>query len=375
MSDWLSNDWCSTFMLALGHFLRQGTLIAVAMAIMMRAVSSSAVRYRWSLSALLLMAVCPIITFLSLTQPATLAAVVREVPETGNQTLTHNPVAGMPDAGQATEVASKPLESPTTLPPTIPSVAFVSPAERSAWERIAPLLTSLYLSGVVLLLFRLAIGLWGGRTLRGQSKPVEEPALVSALRRQVDALGLKLQPALAYCEHVTVPTVMGIFRPMILLPLSITSGLTPDQLESILAHELAHLRRYDHMVNLLQRVIESLLFFHPAVWWVSNRVREEREHCCDDLVVACGAVPFDYAASLLRVAELSRPTMLRPAVAAISLLATGHKPSNLRHRAVIGRVRRFTRSFSTSMAGAFSVCSMRYACGSGVKDWSAVGRR
>jgi beta-lactamase regulating signal transducer with metallopeptidase domain len=313
-------------------FLWQGTLIAVAMAIVMRAASSSTVRYQWSLSALLLMAVCPIITFFSRTQPPSLAAVGREVPETGNQTLSRNPVAGTPDAAQATDVVNMPLESPTKLPPNIQLIAFVSHAEKSVWERIALLLTSLYLSGVVLLLFRLAIGLWGGRMLRNQTKSVTESYLLVALQRQATALGLKLRPALAYCEHVTVPTVMGIFRPMILLPLSLTSGLTPDQFESILAHELAHLRRFDHLVNLLQRVIESLLFFHPAVWWISNCVREEREHCCDDLVVACGAVPFDYAASLLRVAELSRPMTLRTSVAAVSLLATGSEPSSLRHR-------------------------------------------
>jgi hypothetical protein len=129
-----------------------------------------------------------------------------------------------------------------------------------------------------------------------------------------------------------VPTVVGVLKPMILLPLTLTSGLSPEQIESVLAHELAHLRRRDHLVNLLQRVIESLLFFHPAVWWVSHRVREEREHCCDDLVVACGAMPLDYAKSLLRVAELSRASKLRRSVAAVSLLATGDKPSSLRQR-------------------------------------------
>ncbi|MFM7844076.1 MAG: M56 family metallopeptidase [Planctomycetota bacterium] len=158
------------------------------------------------------------------------------------------------------------------------------------------------------------------------------------LPREAAALGLKLLPVLAYCERVTVPTVVGVLQPMILLPVALASGLSPEQIETVLAHELAHLRRCDHLVNLLQRVIESLLFFHPAMWWVSHRVREEREHCCDDLVVACGAMPLDYAKSLLRVAELSRTgrgalDLTRGSVAAVSLLATGNqKPSNLRQR-------------------------------------------
>ena len=82
--------------------------------------------------------------------------------------------------------------------------------------------------------------------------------------RQATALGLRLRPVLAYCERVTVPTVVGVLKPMILLPFTLTSGLSPEQIESVLAHELAHLRRSDHLVNLLQRVIESLLFFRTV---------------------------------------------------------------------------------------------------------------
>src|SRR2546422_656218 len=88
---------------------------------------------------------------------------------------------------------------------------------------------------------------------------------------------------------VQVPAVIGWLRPVILLPASALTGLTPLQLDALVAHELAHVRRYDYLVNLIQSVIETLLFYHPAVWWASQQVREEREHCCDDLaVVVCG---------------------------------------------------------------------------------------
>ena len=92
---------------------------------------------------------------------------------------------------------------------------------------------------------------------------------------------------------------------MILLPISAASGMTTEQIEILLAHELAHIRRYDHLVNLLQRLIEAVLFFHPAVWFISRRIRIEREHCCDDLVLAVGGKRLAYAESLLRMAELS----------------------------------------------------------------------
>ena len=97
---------------------------------------------------------------------------------------------------------------------------------------------------------------------------------------------------------VDVPTVIGFVKPVILLPASVLGGLTPQQLEAILAHELAHIRRHDYIVNLLQSLLETLLFYHPAVWWLSRRIRIEREHCCDDLAVSLCGDPLVYARAL-----------------------------------------------------------------------------
>lgn len=106
------------------------------------------------------------------------------------------------------------------------------------------------------------------------------------------------------CESLAarVPLVIGWLRPVILLPASAASGLTVAQLELILAHELAHVRRNDHLINLLQHLIETLLFYHPAVWWVSAKIREERENCCDDLAVqAFDGDKVGYARALARL--------------------------------------------------------------------------
>ena len=103
-------------------------------------------------------------------------------------------------------------------------------------------------------------------------------------------------------------TVIGMLRPMILLPATLTTGLTTDELSAILSHELAHIRRYDLWMNLLQRIIESLLFFHPVVWFLSHRLSAEREICCDDLVIRSGHQPMNYAGALLRMAELCAAT-------------------------------------------------------------------
>ena len=343
MTAWLPREWCLSFVLALGHFLWQGTLIAVGLAIVLRVKQSVGRQYGLSLAALLLMAACPLATFGWLLRPVLSSSNVAVLPSARDEPAVNQPLIAVPAASGSAEtgqVVGLPVmlpDVPSSVPLDVDSVALAPPPTPAIdprwWEQFAPQLMATYLCGVTLMLLRLVFGLWGGRRLQRRVHFIDDPCLLNAMRRQATALGLKLLPVLAYCEQVTVPTVVGVLKPMILLPFTLTSGLSLEQIESVLAHELAHLRRYDHLVNLLQREIESLLFFHPAMWWVSHRVREVREHCCDDLVVACGAMPLDYANSLLVVAELGCTSPLGRSLAAVSLLATGHqKPSNLRQR-------------------------------------------
>ena len=95
--------------------------------------------------------------------------------------------------------------------------------------------------------------------------------------------------------------MIGWDKPAVLLPVSAMSGLSPDQIESILAHELAHIQRQDYLVNILQTLVEILGFYHPAVWWVSRQIRIEREHCCDDLAVAVCGNSVAYARALTQL--------------------------------------------------------------------------
>ena len=114
-----------------------------------------------------------------------------------------------------------------------------------------------------------------------------------------------------------VPVVMGCLRPVILMPVGLMTGLPAEQIEAILLHELAHIRRHDYLVNLLQIVVEGLVFYHPAVWWISGVMRAERENCCDDLVVATQGDALGYAAALAALEEN------RGAVRETVLAATG----------------------------------------------------
>jgi TonB family protein len=111
------------------------------------------------------------------------------------------------------------------------------------------------------------------------------------------------------------PMVLGHFRPVILMPVGLLTGLPAGQIEAILLHELAHIRRYDYLVNVLQRSVEGLLFYHPAVWWMSRVIRAERENCCDDVVVTMSGNAHEYAVALAAL-EQNRWSGREPAVAA-----------------------------------------------------------
>ena len=178
-----------------------------------------------------------------------------------------------------------------------------------------PQIVLLWLAGVTFFSIRLVVSWTRVQKLAREAAQPASVAWQRAVSRLADALQLRRAIALVESAAVEVPTVIGWLRPMILLPASTLSGLTPEQIEMVLAHELAHIRRNDFFVNLMQTLVETLMFYHPAVWWISNRVRDEREHCCDDLAIAVCGNPLQYARALTRLEEL-RAAQTELAVAA-----------------------------------------------------------
>ena len=151
------------------------------------------------------------------------------------------------------------------------------------------LLVSGWLLGVVFFSARLTRSCWWVRSIRTRDNEPVEAAWLETLDDLRRRLGVSRPVRLLKSALVEVPTVIGWFRPVILLPAATLSGLTPGQLEAILAHELAHVRRLDYLVNAFQCLVETLMFYHPVAWWISRCIREERENCCDDLVIeVCG---------------------------------------------------------------------------------------
>lgn len=168
----------------------------------------------------------------------------------------------------------------------------------SAW------LLVLYICGVSLMLVRLACGFYQTWRWRRRMIPVTDGSFVQLIETECRRMGMRLAPLVGTCDRILVPMVVGIFRPAILLPASFMTGLSTDQVAAILRHELSHIHRLDPLVNLLQRIVESVLFFHPITWWISKQVDRERENCCDD-VVSREVNSIEYATALLQMAERS----------------------------------------------------------------------
>jgi beta-lactamase regulating signal transducer with metallopeptidase domain len=154
-------------------------------------------------------------------------------------------------------------------------------------------------------LARVGVGLWQLRKLRASCIPVGAAALPPLLRATLQGFQTIRSVQLCQSDRVQVPTAIGFLKPMVVLPSWAMQELSPAELNSILIHELAHLRRWDDWTNLAQQVLKALLFFHPAVWWIESKLDLEREMACDDAVLAETANPRGYAECLISMAEKS----------------------------------------------------------------------
>jgi GWxTD domain-containing protein len=169
---------------------------------------------------------------------------------------------------------------------------------RSRAADVLPWLALFWMTGVVIIQVRGAGGWWAARRLRcrGVCQPTRE--WQDRLQRLSARLRVSRTVTLLESCLVEAPVVIGHVKPVILMPIGLLTGLPAGQIESILLHELAHVRRYDYLVNLAQVLVESILFYHPAVWWVSGVIRAERENCCDDVAVAASGDSRGYVAAL-----------------------------------------------------------------------------
>ena len=277
------NPWIQVTGWALIHSVWQAALIAAAAAaaLALSRRRSPEVRYAIACAALAAMLAAPAATGALIAGGGFVLAPPADPPRTG--------AAATAPQGRVLRITPLPLATSGNYP--APSL-----------DRLLPALVYGWVAGVVLLMGRLAGGYWRIRRLRhagtGQAASRWQPN-AQAL---ADRMGLTVAFRVVESTLVRTPAALGWLRPTILLPVAAFSGLSPMQVEALLAHELAHIRRRDYAINLLQTLAESLLFFHPAVWWISARIREEREHCCDDAAVAACGEPRAYAEALAEIA-------------------------------------------------------------------------
>src|SRR5437899_3436641 len=275
----LSPDVIGSLGWALLHFAWQGAALAAALSIVTAFCRRASLRYVVAVGALVLMVAAPVVTFLLLLPPGWPHAEWTRMASGAATAVLSNAVRAVARAESAAPAVQQRIFQPDVL----------------LW------LVELWFAGVVCFSLRAT----GGFFLVERLKRRETRPLPSELRERCRTLQRRLGItwAVRFCESrlVAAPAMMGWLRPVVLLPMTAVTGLSEQQLNAVIAHELAHIRRLDSFVNLFQVLAETLLFYHPGVWWVSRRIRAERENCCDDeAIVICGdAVNYARALTLM----------------------------------------------------------------------------
>ncbi|MCL5282143.1 MAG: M56 family metallopeptidase [Planctomycetes bacterium] len=292
--------------LTLVHFLWQGLAAAVlaCAAVRILRLKRGNPRHAAYLVAFAAMAVAPLVTFVALgdsTAPVPLAL----QPALQIESAMPIPPAALPQApGQLNE---------NTLPIGASYGAPLRQRVDNALQVSLPWALVGWMNGVLILSVRLLLGFLGSRRWRCDLEPLTDD-LNARVARLSDRLGLRGFSRVFVSRWAREVVALGYLRPLVLLPAALLMQMPPEMLEAVIAHELAHIRRLDLWVNLAQRVVETLLFYHPAVWWLSARLRGERELCCDELAVQTTGERLVYASALEQAGRI-RLAVGQPALA------------------------------------------------------------
>jgi beta-lactamase regulating signal transducer with metallopeptidase domain len=295
-----ASPWVDAIGWMLLHSLWQGAAIAMALGLVLRLLRRSPAQARY-LAACVAMALMVALPAGSLRRPE---ASLITLPAPHAVATATTPALAIPQLGSSPR--SRAIESRSL----------------DRLRMIFPAIVGLWMAGAGVLSLRLLGGcVQARRWVRRDTRPLDGP-WIDRIDRIKQRLGLRLVVVLLESARIEVPMVVGWLRPAILVPVAALSGLTTPELEAILAHELAHIRRHDYLVNIIQCIVETLVFYHPATWWISRVIRREREHCCDDIAVAACRDRLAYARALATMEGLRVPAFsLSPAANGGILLA------------------------------------------------------
>jgi GWxTD domain-containing protein len=274
-------QWVRALGWSLLHFVWQGMIVAALLAVglkLMRGRSAQA-RYGLACGALALIAILPLATFAYLVVTAHGAR--NAITDFAGQRMTVMILSG------GIRGSSNSWAGLVT----------------ALLDRALPWILAAWMLGVLLFLGRLNVGLMVARRMKLLATHAVSAELQRVFEQLKVSLGIARPVRLAHSALVQVPTVIGWLRPVVLIPVGCLAGLSPVQIQAIFAHELAHIRRHDYLVSVLQSLVEAVLFYHPAVWWASRQVRREREDCCDDLAVSVSGDSLAYAKALSLLEE------------------------------------------------------------------------
>jgi beta-lactamase regulating signal transducer with metallopeptidase domain len=300
------------------HSLWQAAAVAAVLAVALRLLPrrtafGQEARYLLATLALFSLPVACGVTW-TLVEPAALPprATADHSPQPGPTLVVPAVVAGSLDRGQIAlapaAVPAAPAAEPTASLSTSDAIRVLAAQAAAAAEPWLPTCAALWLAGVIAAAVRLVVGWTLTRRLVATAAPLPDASWQTRLTRWTSALGIAAPIRLLASARVDVPIVVGWLRPVVIWPVAAVTGMPPEQIDAILAHELAHVRRHDVLVNLLQTVIEAVFFHHPAAWWISAQVRAEREHCADELAIRALAAGqagsrISYATALLSLEE------------------------------------------------------------------------
>lgn len=309
---WLMAEWGRGVALWLVHGVWQTSVVALVAAASLWLLRRRSARARYAVGCLALAALvlAPVVTLL-LSSPDSVPAPL--------------------DVGVSGRVTSIVEDSQALAGASLPSPASQAATEPVAFDISWPIvLGGLWFSGACVALLRLALGWWRmTRRLVRLARPAS-PSMRLTVSHVAERLGLRRGVEVRESSVAPSPLVLGLVRPVLVLPRGVDERLTPEQLEAVVAHELTHVRRHDTVVNFVQCLVEALFFFHPAARWLSGQVRLEREHCCDDAAVGfCGDVRV-YSGALLGLEELRQEG---PMLA----LGAGARPLAARVRRLLGQ--------------------------------------
>ncbi|MTB53549.1 ankyrin repeat domain-containing protein [Lewinella sp. W8] len=209
--------------------------------------------------------------------------------------------------------AGSPLPSPvemvedTEARATVTAMSFADRAE-AYFDRHLPLIVTIWLMGILILLLRFLGQLAYLQRLKSYGTRLLPPDWEERIRELEERLNVSRKVTYLLSYRSSSPFTVGWLRPFVILPEKLFSSLTDSQIYNILAHELAHISRNDYLINLLQQLATIVFFYHPGAWWMSSRIAEEREHCCDDLAIDITGKRKSYAETLIHLQTMNMKT-------------------------------------------------------------------